>query len=532
MDGNLQVDPEIHLPAPGMDVDIAYFYNTTSTQNGPFGYGRTLSPNLTAQASGSPAIVTLTRGSGAVVSYQNNGSGTFLNQTPGNLNTLTEDSVDGYWKESTPDGKLTAYPLNTTGMITSIAYAQDAVGNTQTFGYSSGLLQSIQEPCGRLVSFGYSSGLLQNIEDWAGRRTTFQYDSASASPKNLLTTVTGPTGCQTQYQHTTFPLAGGTSDWLLSGIVDPNGYGTSYSFDQQRRTVSRTVAGVGTTSFLYQPGAHFVVDALSSITTHLTNSNFAVTATTNPLNALMTFTRNANNQQTSQQDALGNLNTTSYDTAGNVNGLVNALGYRTTISHDAYNNPTSVQLPDGSVTTLIWGYAGSSFDTTGAKRRLQASVDGLGNTTSYGYTGRGQLASVQSPLGYVTSFGYDGFGNQITVEDPLGNTTTRSFDLAGNVIGVTNPLGNTWTTTFDAQNRPLMQIDPLGNTSTAAYDSVGNPVVQISPLGYRTSLSYNVFDKVVARTDALGNVWTNVWDTLGRQAAAVDPLGQHEHDLV
>src|SRR5579863_8113477 len=115
LNGNLQVDPDIHLPSPGMDLDIAFFYNGTSTQNGPFGYGRSLSTNLTAQASGSPAIVTLTRGSGALVSYQDNGSGTFVSQTPGNLNSLVKDTTNGYWKETTPDGITTAFPLNTTG---------------------------------------------------------------------------------------------------------------------------------------------------------------------------------------------------------------------------------------------------------------------------------------------------------------------------------------------------------------------------------------------------------------------------------
>ena len=94
---------------------------------------------------------------------------------------------------------------------------------------------TLQDAVGRVVSFGYSSGLLTNIQDWAGRRTTFQYDTASASPKNLLTTITGPTGCQTQYQYATFAVYSGTtltSDWMLSGIVDPNGYGTSYTYDR------------------------------------------------------------------------------------------------------------------------------------------------------------------------------------------------------------------------------------------------------------------------------------------------------------
>ena len=159
--GNLQVDPEIHLPSPGMDVDLAYYYNATSTANGPFGYSRTLSANLTAQASGSPTLVTLTRGNGALVSFQDNGSGTFIAQTPGVLNSLVKDTTHSLWKETTPDGHVTAYPLDTTGQVTSLSFAQDAVGNTHSYSYSGGLLSTIQDAVGRLVSLGYAGGLVQ-----------------------------------------------------------------------------------------------------------------------------------------------------------------------------------------------------------------------------------------------------------------------------------------------------------------------------------------------------------------------------------
>jgi hypothetical protein len=66
--GNLQVDPEIRLPSVGMPVEIGYYYNAAATNNGPFGYGRQLSTNLTAQAKGAHPIVTMTRGNGAIVS--------------------------------------------------------------------------------------------------------------------------------------------------------------------------------------------------------------------------------------------------------------------------------------------------------------------------------------------------------------------------------------------------------------------------------------------------------------------------------
>jgi hypothetical protein len=43
--------------------------------------------------------------------------------------------------------------------------------------------------------------LLQSIEDWAGRITTFLYDTTSIPTKPALTTVVGPTGCETGYAY-------------------------------------------------------------------------------------------------------------------------------------------------------------------------------------------------------------------------------------------------------------------------------------------------------------------------------------------
>ena len=178
-DGSLLVDPEIRLPSPGMDVDVAYYYDSRSVANGPFGYGRTINLNLTAQASGSPTAVVLTKGDGSLVKYLNQGgTGSYVCQTPGVVNVLTEDIPNGLWKETTPDGLVTAYPRNITGMVTSVTYAEDACGNRHTFGYTSGLLTSLQDAVGRLVTLAYASNRLTSITDWAGRVTTFQYDTS------------------------------------------------------------------------------------------------------------------------------------------------------------------------------------------------------------------------------------------------------------------------------------------------------------------------------------------------------------------
>ncbi len=55
LDGNLRVGPEIHLPSPGMDVDISYYHNGISSYNGPFGYKRTINLNMRSIASGLPS---------------------------------------------------------------------------------------------------------------------------------------------------------------------------------------------------------------------------------------------------------------------------------------------------------------------------------------------------------------------------------------------------------------------------------------------------------------------------------------------
>jgi len=514
--GNLQVDPEIHLPSPGMDVDIAYYYNAAATNNGPFGYGRQLSTNLTAQASGSPAIVTLTRANGALVSFQDDGMGTFVAKTPGVLNTLTKDVPNSLWKETTPDGFTFAYPLDTTGQISSITYREDAPGNRHTFSYAAGLLSSIQETAGRRVTFTNSGGLVVGIQDWADRRTTFQYDTVTASPKNLLTTVIGPSGCNTVFGHSTFALYKDTSDWFLSKITDPNGFATDYTFDQQRRAVSRSVSGVGRTTFLYNPGFMVTMDALNNISTQALGDSYSLSAVQAPTGGTVSFTRNANLQETSRQDPTGAVWSTSHDAAGMVTKQQDPAGSVTSFTRDAFNNLTSQQTMDGAFVTFIWGYGGSPFDTTGAKRRMQAVVDQLGNRTSFGFNARGQIVTEQNALGAVTTHGYDAFGNRISTQNSLGAIWTNSYDLAGNLIASMTPIGTVWSSVFDSQNRKIASINPLGAIVTAGFDSGGNRVVEINELGFRTSWTYNAFDKPVSRQDSLGAFWTTVYDSLGQ----------------
>src|SRR5579862_9176172 len=77
LSGNLQVDPDILLSSPGMDVDIAMYYNSGTIPGspfitGPYGYCRTMSPCANAQMQSSTNII-IERGNGAIATYTSSG---------------------------------------------------------------------------------------------------------------------------------------------------------------------------------------------------------------------------------------------------------------------------------------------------------------------------------------------------------------------------------------------------------------------------------------------------------------------------
>lgn len=529
-DGNLQVDPEIRLPSPGMDVEVAYYYNSNSIYNGPFGYGRTINVNLFAQASGTPTVVTMTRGNGSEAVYKDNGSGQFLPLSPGLLNTLEQDSANGLWKETTPDGRVSAYPLDTAGQISPIAYAEDAVGNRHTFSYDGGLLQSLQDAVGRRVTFSYvdffGKSVLDHIEDWAGRRTTFAYANPTQG-KPVLASVMDAEGYETQHGYevaasnlpnTPFPR--------LNRITDPNGHVTTYAYDSNGRIAQRTVAGQGTDVYQYATQKMTKVDATGIAVTQTHDTKWGLTGVSDASDAHQTFELNAKGQEVARKEGAGGTVAmrTHYDARGIPTENIDALGRITTFVRDEYNNPTEILYPDGSVVTNIWGYAGHPFDETGAKRRLLAQADALGYRTSYSYNERGQLKWEQNALGVTTYFEYDEWGNHVSTLAPLGRNTTMSYDAAGNVIGVLDALGQRSTFAYDKLNRLLSETDPLGFTTSYEYDAVGNRTAEIDPLGAQTTTEYNVWDKPRRITDPLGQVTTLNYDAAGRLKETIDPL--------
>lgn len=243
--GNLQVDPEIRLPSPGMDVSVSYFYNSGDPTASPYGYGRTISCNHRLTARNNHTHVQMLRGDGSGVQYKQAETGNYELSADLSWLGLSLKQEDGHWVETNGDGVKTFYPVLEDGKTSKVSYIEDAVGNRHTYTYdSNGLLTTLTDTVGRQVTFTYNSNnLLSEITDWAGRKNLFTYDITTNPRKPVLIKVTGPTGCQTKYKH--------NDEGLLSGIVDPNGYETNYQYDKRGRVISRSIVGIGETKYDY-----------------------------------------------------------------------------------------------------------------------------------------------------------------------------------------------------------------------------------------------------------------------------------------
>ena len=210
-DGGLLIDPEIALKARGMDLQVEFYYSSTSGTNRELGVGRsaTFRAYVFGYDDGTGTSYYVVRGdlNAYLLSQTSTSGGTTNYAGASEFGLLTTLSYDGTtWREYFPEGSRVEYeqhaPAGPSGPKYEISRAVARTGAVCTYAYGSGiragLLESILVPDGRLLTFSYApstpTSLLSSIEDWGGRRWTLQYDAA-----RNLTTLATPTGCETKY---------------------------------------------------------------------------------------------------------------------------------------------------------------------------------------------------------------------------------------------------------------------------------------------------------------------------------------------
>lgn len=271
-------------------------------------------------------------------------------------------------------------------------------------------------------------------------------------------------------------------------------------------------------------------------------------------------------------------------------GGVTKYAYRYDVA-GAYGRPLSVQLPDRTdadgdvltniVTTLAYDKDGHRVEET----------DMLGNATSYGFDGLGELASIRSPVGASQSFKRDERGNLLEekrpsglvlryrvdlrdlptqlIEDPSGARITSTYaydenfnrtrasrqikDLFSGISGVPAAADRmaTETIVYNGLNRPVketfsagsvsrtiertfnaagreMTVKTSGMTVTHSYDGF-NRLTKTQSGAVFNEVSYDANGNVEYEFDAQGNGASYGYDGLDRRILLVDPLDTHFH---
>ena len=174
--------PTAPAPTSAGPVEIDFIYNSNSAENGPFGYGRTLTCNFYLKFQGDQA--TITRGNGSsskytrgerLISTSSSGSDSesgsaapagsgqtaasgqtrYDAQKVGSRNQLTR-SDDNTWIETAPDGRQLVFVDALEGQLNRLSYAEDSVGNRHSFTYSQDAKQLLTKDHRCLRAFDHA----------------------------------------------------------------------------------------------------------------------------------------------------------------------------------------------------------------------------------------------------------------------------------------------------------------------------------------------------------------------------------------
>lgn len=483
--------------------------------------------------------------------------------------------------------------FDSTGLLKS---RTDTFGRTTTYTYTDADGDSVQDeisvitdPVGNTTTFGYTSGRVTSITDHAGRITTYGYDTTGH-----MTTLTEPdpdgvgplTSPVTTY---TYDVVTG----MLVAVLNPENEYTTYTYRADRTLASVTFADGTTEAYnaAWRKGMVIPGETSGSAAEPLAAVLAADVVATRTDTAEETRTLSLSNQGrvNSVTDALGNVTRYVRDKEGRVIAMITPdpdgagpmSSLTTRYKYDALGNLVQQTNPNG--TTESWTYDSTwnqvisytdplgkltKYDldsATGAvlvERRVVGALDTPQNletddvVTTFAYTSApasssdppaGLLMVVWDALGGITTFDYNARG-LLTKVTTAANTALETaveyaYDSADNVISYTNELGVVTTYTYDALGRRIGMTlpDPDGSggaqlapTYSYVYDKIGRLVEEYDPLNRLTEYVYNALGQLTQvitpdhDSDGLRSVTSYVYDAAGRLEEVIDALGRSQ----
>jgi RHS repeat-associated protein len=442
---------------------------------------------------------------------------------PAGRATLFEIDANGDLVSITgPEGDVTSYGYTEHRMVSKT----DAMGYTTQYVYGNhGRIHQTIAPTGETRTFNpYEvQGLINDIPEGEG---TEDNPAPLILPENIVSTFTDGKGNAATYR--TNPsgdpleeadplgrITGFTRDnnSNLTALTLPNGAEYTMTYDSMGNLLTRKDESLdAVTTFAYEPEYN------------------QVTGIEDPNGNQTGFTYDDKGNLTEITDALSNTTTMTYDIKGLVTSITDALGNQITFTYDDKGNLISITDPLGNTTAFTYDMAGNLITSTDpmgnttsytydAKNMLTSLTDSEGNTTLYTYDPEGNLTSIRDANGNTTTFSYNEINQFISVTDPLGNTRTYTYDMNRNLQTVTYPNGSAATYSYDNANRLTSKALPE-DTVSYGYDLADN-LVSLVNAHSSISMSYDLSKRLISAATVPGAL-TYGYDKNGNRITMTD----------
>ncbi|MDY6792391.1 MAG: Ig-like domain-containing protein, partial [Thermodesulfobacteriota bacterium] len=371
-----------------------------------------------------------------------------------------------------PDGITTLLTIDGNNHLTDITYPDN---NNYSFEYTSdGLMTAKIEPEGNRFEHQFNSqGRLTDATDEEGGH--WNYQRIGNANGDVLTEVTTGEGNQTTYLDHTESTGSYTST-----ITGPTGAETQYSQSPDGLTVNKSLPCGMDLVFKYDVDSEYKFKYVKDM--HETSPS-----------GLEKIVLREKTYEDTNSDEIKDLITQTVTVNGKVTSLVN----------NVLQSKKTVTAPEGRTVTTQYNPATLLTESV--------SIRGL-NTTNYGYNPQGRLTSIITGTREATlSYNAQGFMDSYT--DPEGYTTTYTHDTVGRVTGIGRPDGSSLGFTYDGNGNMTVLTNPSSIQHGFGFNAVNLNSSYQTPISGTYSYVYDRDRRLTEINFPSGQQIRNIYDT-------------------
>lgn len=495
-------------------------------------------------------------GDGVLVRLQSEAADVVVERSPGTIRLVERASGRSVTYEldavsdlvhtvSTSDGRRAAYRYDDHGNLVAVDRPAGAV----TYGIDDGgFLAVVTDADGVVLCRNVydSVGRVLSQVEHHGRETTYQYDdngvatvraNDGAPPNVMVHDRRGRMTAMIDGLGHTMRVAYDDHDHVVQ-IVDRTGAETRFAYDERGNMSIRTYPDGLTETFEWDELDRLV--ARTDRAGHVTRYRYEAeqrspAVVVNADGAEIRTTYNDLELPISLRDADGVTASFEWTGDGCLQAIVDGLGHRTVLDHDAAGRSVRTVNPVGVAVSIELDDAGRVQAVRSPDGELAYEYSAAGRPLGGALMNGNRWRATLDPAGEIQKI-VDGEGERVTLErDLVGNVTAAitadggqyryEYDPIGRAVAVVDPDGNRTEAAFDPDGRATQIVDPTGLVRSREVDALGRTVMEVRPGGGTTRRTYHPNGELASHTDPEGHEWTYEVDAMGRVVSSTDPLG-------